>query len=168
MLDPDIVLNAFVAALQTIPSLVSALGSASYIQGHHFSFGTENSLERSVYQMNSPGVLVAYIALIAGNFSAEEAWKHQFQIYIRPKNSASGVNPVGCSPPHLWFLMMNSAVPSLGAGVNTIRSSKLLPDLLPPDFRGLDLKYRHYEDFSDLFVGTITFPEYGDSGPDGD
>ena len=68
MLDPDAVLNSVLASLQSIPELVTELGSPDYITGHFFMAGEENSLVRALAQMRSPSSLVAYLDYIGGNF----------------------------------------------------------------------------------------------------
>src|SRR5262245_26622691 len=97
MIDPDLVLSYTVDAFRSIPALVLEMGnSPPNIYGHYFLNGAENSLDRSVIAMSAPSILVAYTDLLWGNFDGMTVWKHRLEVYIRPKNAATG--HVGLSP----------------------------------------------------------------------
>lgn len=158
MLDPDVVLSAIVSAFQSIPALVTEMaGNAANISGHDFSYGEENSLIRTVYSMQSPSILIAYLDLLGGNFDGSTIWKHRLEAYIRPKNAASGTN--NASPGHLWWLMMNR--PILSTTQNIRQTSLLSGALMLMDTP--TLVHKQDEIGMDFFVGTMVFPEYGDN-----
>jgi hypothetical protein len=170
MLDPELVLSTVVSAFQSIPALVSEMGGLfdengnPTIYGHRYVYGVENSLTKAVYGMTSPSILVAYKDILTGNFDSSTLWKHRLEAYIRPKNAASGAvggtgGTVPSSPPHLWWLMINS--PVLGGPQNIRGVSLLNHALIPMD--PPSLSYRMDENEQDLFVGTIVIPEYGDN-----
>lgn len=164
MIDPDIILDATVSAFQSITEVITSLdGDTSSISGHHFLFGAEVSLAKRVYNMNAGTILIAYLDLIGGNFSGMGVWKHRLEVYIRPKSAVpgSGAGPIGCSPYHLWYLLMNKPVTSISPGTLNLRQVELLPgltllDAMPP------LRYTPDENQSDLFTGSLVYPETGD------
>jgi hypothetical protein len=160
MIDPDLVVSTLVSSFQSIPAVVTALGSTSLVVGHEYLYGVDNSLIRAINEMPGPSVLIVYLDLIGGQFSGMQVWKHRLEVYIRPKNAATGPAP-GSSPPHLWWLMMNSVVPFLG-GTQNIRYARLLPNLFPVDAMP-HLTHRQDENGADLFCGSIVIGEQGDA-----
>ena len=165
MLDPDLVLAAVVDAFQSIPAVVSELADdPTNIIGHTYTYGTEDSIARAIYSMRSPSILVAYLDLLGGNFDGATIWKHRLEVYLRPKNAASGaVGGVGgahaSSPPHVWWLLMNSV---LGSTSQNFRQTSLLSgSLMLCDTP--TLKHRTDEQGADLWVGQLVIPEWGDA-----
>ncbi len=133
------------------------------VTGHYFSFGDENSLIKSVMQMESPAILVAYLDLIGGNFDGMTVHKHRLEVYMRPNNRAVGIRPDGkqfATMQHLWWLMMNKPVGGLDEGPN-IRNVELANG----DLQLMDnptLIHRTDELGADFFIGSLVFPEKGD------
>lgn len=165
MLDPDLVLSNLLTTFRSIPALVSEMADdSSNIFGHYYLAGEENSLVRVLSQMTSPSICVAYLDLLGGNFDGSTIWKHRLEVYIRPKNSAMGgvgspSGPRASSPPHLWWLMMNS--PVLGGTLNIRQVSLMSGSLMPMETP--TLVHRQDEQGLDFFVGSMVIPEYGDS-----
>ena len=160
MLDPDLVLDAVLAAFRSIDQLIAALdGDPANVVGHTYLYGVEDSLSRSLYAMRSPSVLVVYLDLLGGNFDGATIWKHRFEVYIRPANAApfADIPALVPSPMHLWWLMMHE--PVLGTARN-IRQTAVLPELMLPDTP--TLVHHQDENLADLFVGSLVFPELGD------
>lgn len=167
MLDPDVVLNSVVAALQSIPDLATELGAPAIpatasITGHYFYSGEENSLIRTLGQMKSPSILIAYLDYVGGNFDGMTVWKHRLNMYIRPRNKAS--NGTSASAQHLWWMAMNLPVAVPEAAPN-IRYVNLVPNLDIMDTPLL--KHQTDELGQDFFVSTMVIPEIGDAGENG-
>jgi hypothetical protein len=172
MIDPDLSLAAVVAALNAIPSVVTATSS---ITGHRFSYGTDNSLARAIYEMVAGQVIVAQLDIIGGNFSAQNVWKHRFEVYLCPQNAVS--DPTAVTPGHLWVMMMNTPVPAYtvpsingsgtftpntGSGTLNFRQYRLLAGFEPVDPMGLNLIHHQTDTGDDRFCGHLVFTEYGD------
>jgi hypothetical protein len=160
MLDPDLVLSTLVTSFQSIPALVTELGGADKITGHFYLSGAENSLERAIYSMPNPSILVAYLDLLGGNFNGMTIWKHRIEAYIRPRNAATAaaIETSAASGPHLAWLMMHSAIPP---GTQNIRQLALLAGSL----QLMDtptLTHKIDENRTDLFCWAMVFPEHGD------
>ena len=164
MLDPDIVLAALVSAFQSIPAVTTAIAGSSNIIAHQYAWGSEHSLARAVRQQTSPSIIVAYQDLLGGQWDAMTVWKHRFEVWLRPKNMASGgayPNPPGCTPMHLWWLLMHEPVTAITPGTLDIRTVRLLPDLAPVDAMPQLVRMQDDEG-ADLFCGRIVIPELGD------
>ena len=166
MLDPDVVLNSVVASLQSIPQLLAELGSppvdpADAIRGHYFYAGEENSLARTLGQMNMPSMLVAYLDYLGGNFDGMTVWKHRLNMYLRPRNRAAQNG--SASAQHLWWMGMNLpiAVPIPAANIRYVELANENLQLMDTP----TLKYISDELGQDFFVSTMVFPEKGDAGP---
>ena len=153
MLDPDIVLGLVVTAFQSNPSLVAALGgSPAAITGHYFAYGQDNALTRSIEQMPSGAILIAYTAMLWGQAQIDPAWKHQFKVFIRPTNQ-------GATPQHLWWLAMHGAITAPVAAPR-FSDAALLPSLSLPD--NMNMGYREDGEGMDFFECQLTIPERGD------
>ncbi len=161
MLDPDVVLSTLITALKSNADLVAALGSADYIIGHEYLYGSDNSVGFTLYQLPSPCLFLAYEDMLGGNFSGETVWKHRIRMWIKPKNAAHGNNPVGCSPPHLFWLAMHQPVTSVSPGTLDIRTVSLMTSLAPLDAMP-SLTHQQDETAGDLFTALLVFPELGD------
>lgn len=168
MLDPDVVLNAVVASLRSIPQLASELGFPNVpieqsIIGHFFYSGEENALIRALSQMKSPSILVAYLDYIGGNFDGSTVWKHRLNLYLRPRNHAS--NGDAASGMHLWWMSMNLPiqVPEVAPNIRHVELCDHSLQLMdtPSLLRQTD------ELGQDFFISTMVFNEKGDAGPDG-
>lgn len=167
MLDPDVVLNSVVAALQSIPELATELGAPAVpvtesIRGHHFYSGQEDSLMHALAEMRSPSMLVAYLDYIMGNFDGMTLWKHRLQLCIRSRNKAS--NGGSASAQHLWWMAMNLpiSVPEIAPNIRNV-------DLAGGSLWLFETNLKHQIDelAQDFFISTLVFNEMGDCGPDG-
>lgn len=81
MTNPDTILDAIVAKLKLIPSLVTLVGSAGKISAYT---DADRALFASVYEMTDKAILVAWMGTAPGIFGDAEVWKHRFSIYARP------------------------------------------------------------------------------------
>jgi hypothetical protein len=183
MLDPDLVSNAVVQALQSIPVFNSIMTTDaettnSNIYSFYYQYGQEQSLARAIFQMKSPSCLVAYKDYLGGNFNQMTLWKHRLEICIRPPNAAVPVPSIdptntlltGMSTPHLSWLMMNSPIvaptpfdnpgPIPSSYTANIRQVRLLSGLLLMDTP--TLTHRQDESLSDFFMWSVIIPEIGD------
>ena len=161
MLDPDLVLGALVNAVKSITQITTAVAGPSNILTHQYAYGPDHSLARAVRQMTSPSILIAYQDLMGGQWDASTVWKHRFEIWLRPKNMSSGSSPVGCTPMHLWWLLMHSPVTAIAPGTLDIRTVRLLPSLAPVDAMPQLVRMQDDEG-ADVFCGRIAVPELGD------
>lgn len=170
MLDPDLVVGSVVSAFRSIPSVVSQMGDdPAAISSHSYLAGEENTLNRVVWQMRVPSILVAYTSALWGNFAGDLLWKHGVTVWYRVKNAAIGTVVPGdqvpaCSAPHLFWLMMHDPVDtSFGGQANgelNIRQIRLLDSLLP--LTNPSWKYVPDQPGGDLFEIEFVLPEIGD------
>jgi hypothetical protein len=167
MLDPDVVLNSVVASLQSIPDLATELGAPAIpatdsITGHYFYSGEENSITRVLSQMKAPSILVVYLDYISGNYDGMTVFKHRLNICVRSRNKAS--NGAAASAQHLWWMAMNLpiSVPEVAPNIRYV-------DLCNHSLWLFETNLKHQIDElgQDFFIGTMTFNEMGDAGPDG-
>ena len=167
MLDPDVVLSSVVASLQSIPDLATELGAPAIpatesITGHFFFSGEDNSYIRTLAQMRSPSILVAYLDYISGNYDGMTVWKHRLNLCIRSRNKAS--NGSSSSAQHLWWMATNLpiSVPEVAPNIRYV-------DLANHSLWLFDTNLKHQTDElgQDFFIGTMVFNEMGDAGPDG-
>ena len=156
MLNPDTIVDAVVAALRSIPALVTALGSdSSRISGFKYQFGKDFPLAQAVYTMPVPSMLVAWDQVRGGNFDGATVNKYRITIYVRSGNSNSNADLL--DPASLWCLAMTSAV---NGGACDIRYTHILPNLEimdPPTFA-----HRVDENKLDYWVGQCDWSELGD------
>jgi len=167
MLDPDVVLSSVLASLQSILQLATELGAPGIpvtesITGHYFFSGEDNSYIRTLAQMKSPSILVAYLDYIMGNFDGMTVWKHRLNLCIRSRNKAS--NGSAASAQRLWWMAMNLpiSVPEVAPNIRYVDLAGGLLWLFETN-----LKYQTYELGQDFFIGTMVFNEMGDVGPSG-
>ncbi len=146
MLDAGPIADAIVAALQSIPDLVIAMGGdPGAIAAFHYLYGADHRLQEHVYQIAPPGILVAWKGTLGGNFDGQTVWKHRFDVYIRTANAA--LDPSTAGPERLWAIICNGAMPD---GRN-IRQIQLLLDvdiMEPPS-----VAHQQDEEQMDFFVG---------------
>jgi hypothetical protein len=161
MLDPDLVLAALVTAVKSISTVTAAVAGSANIITHQYAYSADHSLARAVRQLPSPSILIAYQDLLGGQWDASTVWKHRFELWLRPKNMASGSSPPGCTPMHLWWLLMHSPVTSISPGTLDIRTVRLLPGLAPVDAMPQLVRMQD-EEGADIFCGRIAIPELGD------
>src|SRR5262252_263697 len=154
MLDPDVVLDAVVSTLRSIPTLVSELGGTDRITGHKYLYGPENSLMRAIFAMRSPSILVAYTDLRGGNWSGTVMWKHRLEINIRPGNANTNYQ----SYLHLCWLVVNGLIS--GTNQNIRQVALLNGDLFLVETPSL--AHKTDENFADFFTWSFVFPEHGD------
>jgi len=160
MLDPEVLAQAIVDTLRTIPDLIDAMaGDPNNISVHRFYPGTGASLAQAVAQMHAPSILVSWKGTLGGNFSGMHIWKHPFDIYVRTANVAGSQTPSG--PGHVWWLMMNKPVNN---GTLNIRQ---IPIVDGADIMDIpSISHRQDEELTDFFCGIVTIPEIGDQGVD--
>lgn len=157
MLNPQPLVDAFVAALQSIQPLVEAMnGNAQNIYASHYIYGSEQSLQREIYQMTSPSILVVWEGAKGGNFDATTLLKDSVAAYVRMANQGGQVAPVGFE--QLWYLIANS--PINGTTLN-IRFLHLVPGKweIPDTPSAQQLTDPEGADF---FCLHFAFPQIGD------
>ncbi len=163
MLNPKLISDAVVAALQNIPALATAMtvmdssGNPSVrISAFHYRLGAEHRLAEAIYKMPAPSILVAWEGTQGGNFSGYAIWKHRIAVYLRMGNMAGSTDPVGYED--LWWTVCNG-VPSNAS--QNIRYINILPELdimdTPSIVHLLD------EEQIDIFRGEFVLPEIGDN-----
>ena len=100
MLNPSDVLDALVAKLKAIPSLVSAVTSADNIVAYHDPWPSENWTQAAFVQMTPPGIL----AFVEG-VEPDAEWRHVLRLILRPAE--------GMEASELFALIVNG-VPTNG------------------------------------------------------
>jgi hypothetical protein len=157
MLNSRNLVDAVVAALQSIPALVTAVaGDQSNIYAHHFFYGTDFSLNEAIYKMTSPSILVAWERTLGGNFDGMTEFKDLVCVYIRAANAAGQEAPL--SYEDLWHLMMTSPV---NAGTQDIRHIEIVPG----EWTLMDVpSIAPLQDAEsmDFFKASLVFPQLGD------
>ncbi len=162
MLDPDLVLAAVLAAFRSIPLLVAEMADdVSNIYGHDYLYGAETSLALAVNNQRSPSILVAYLDILGGQFSGMQVWKHRLDVFIRPKNAATG--SVGSppapasSPQRLWWLMLTQ--PVLGGAQDFLNTELMTGLMILADIPSLT--HQQDEQGADFFIGHLSIGEKG-------
>lgn len=154
MLNPELLTDAFVAAIGKVPAFVQALGGSDRIIGHKYFNGVDFRLAEAVGKMANPSVLVAYRDRLSGNFDGMTVFKHRFEVYIKPPNVARDA-PIGGLG--LENLLFNS--PMEGTTI-TIRNTEFVPGLLMDPLPTVSA--RQDEDLQDYFCSSVVFAEMGD------
>src|SRR5262252_8918010 len=159
MLDPDLVMNSVLDSFRSIPQLVTEVGGAQNITGHYYYSGEENSLMKTLGQMRAPTILLAYLAMLGGNFDGQTMWKHQINLYVRPRNKASdalnGRN--SASAPHLYWMALNLPI-TVPRPADSIRYIDLVDENLML-METPSLLHQVDELGQDFFYSTLTFVE---------
>jgi hypothetical protein len=89
MQDPNVLLDAIVAALQSNSELVAALGSADKILTYRHQDPGGTNLEQSLIDQPPSTLLVAWKGTRTGNFARMEAVKHDFLIGVKPSENVT-------------------------------------------------------------------------------
>lgn len=113
--------------LRSIPGLVTALGSASYITAHYDSY-PEITLDQAIYTMKPPGILVVWDGSGPAPMGGREVWSHAMRMILRAKvETPTGSQPSGYY--QLWSEIANG-VPSIGDG-QTLRLTEFTTGVYP-------------------------------------
>ena len=127
MKNPGDLVDRMVALLRSIPTLVSALGSSSYITAHYDSY-PESTLSDAIYTMKPPGILVVWDGSGPAPFGTREVWTHQMRLILRAKvETPDGTQPDGYYK--LWASIVDG-VPSIGDG-QTLRLTEFTTGVYP-------------------------------------
>lgn len=119
MLNPADILDALVAKLKVITTLVDALGGdATNIVAYHDAWPASSYLQTALIEMKAPGILAVWRDTSPGNFGRNEVWKHTFSLIIRPPEAVEDGPGYGDI-----FAAIVNGIPT-GSGV------KLLNDLI--------------------------------------
>lgn len=161
MIDPDLITTTLVAAFQSMPQVVLALGGDdSVIIGHYFRQG-EPSIARTIYEATQASVIVAFGEMYGGNFNATTVWKYRYEVYLRAKN-IGGATQANLSIPHIWWMMLTQTVPAVGSGTQNLRYARILPNLFLLD--AMPQLIPHVDqDGNDYFCGHLIMSEDGDA-----
>lgn len=159
MLNPDILVNAVVTALNSIPDFVTAMTSANgnvSITAYTAATDDQPSLDAAIYEMTAPSTLVAWDRIVPGNFDGTTIWKHMLQVVVRAPIVANAPTPITFGT--LAKLIVDS--PINGTSLN-IRQQAIIPEVdlvdTPPIQRLKD------ETGKDFIVIHLLFPEIGDN-----
>jgi hypothetical protein len=166
VLRADVAVNSVVAALQSIPELVTELGGSQFITGHFYFSGQENALMRVLAQMSEPSMLLACHMQTFGSYDGQTAWKHAMQLIIRARNKATDpvTNRTSASHYDLYALAMNYpiSVPYVAPNIRYV-------DLAGGNMWLAETSSPHFSDElgQDYLICPLIFNEMGDVGPDG-
>lgn len=162
MINTDLLVNAVVSTLQTIPDLVTALnGDPTRIFPYHYIYGIDAPLETALYEVKPPCIMVAWENTLPGDFDGTTLWKHTVNVYMRTGNQALASPPI--TPAYLWWMIINLGVNS--TAVN-IRYTQILKSGSTPLVDIMDtpaIEHMKDENGMDFFIGRCTFPELGDN-----
>lgn len=157
MLNPALLVDAFVAALQSIDALVDAMnGNPENIYAWHYISGSDQALKSALSAMKRPSMLAAFEGAQPGNFNGSTLVKDRIAVYYRPPNQAGEVAPAG--PEEIWWMMNN--LPVLGGTMNL-----RFIELLPGKWQTCDtpsLEHMVDTEGEDWWCAHYVFPQWGD------
>jgi hypothetical protein len=150
--------DQIVAALQSIPELVAAMGgNAENIFAYHYLFSEENRLESAISQLTAPSIMVAWKGTMPGARDGQTLWAHHFYVFIRTGRAVGLAVPL--SYEDIWWLMINGKV--FGSAYASILDYNLVAGLeimdIPSALHQLD------ESRFDFFQSVFCFPEIGNN-----
>jgi hypothetical protein len=150
------VVDAIVAKLRDIPELVTEMGgNPDRIYAYHDHYPKRTSLPQAIYQMPAPSVMVAWQGTAPGNFGENEAWKHQFSLFLRAGETPTAGEPTAYY--RLFALIVN--------GVPTSTGTRLLYSTIHKDCYPMDTPSISRETDAeglDYFEVSVTLTEIGD------
>ncbi|HXP88826.1 MAG TPA: hypothetical protein VN841_29160 [Bryobacteraceae bacterium] len=158
MLNPAVIVDAVVAALQTIADLATAMnGDIERIAAFHDQYGLNVPLALAIHELKAPGVLVAWEGTQAATFNGADILRHQIGIYVRLANQAGRVPPAGYDS--IWWTITNGGV---NGGAQNIRQIQIIPPTL--EIMDTPSVQRHTDaDGLDFLIGSFVIPEIGDN-----
>jgi len=89
MTNPNDLVDATVAAIQSIAGVVTALGSAANVVAYHDEYPTDISFEQAVFNLGAGKILVAWNGTATGRSSRGETISHSLHLFLRPRGSAA-------------------------------------------------------------------------------
>jgi hypothetical protein len=129
MVDPTQLTNAIVAKLQSIAGILSEVGDdPTRIYPYRRFYKRAMVLADAVWQMPEPSMMVLWEGVVTGNIGKMEVLKHQFGIYIRPKEHVQA--DASCSAYLIWH-NFTDGVPTAGIqlpSTNTVPGYLVAPD----------------------------------------
>lgn len=112
MINPDDLVDAWVAALGSIPELAEALGGGTgLITGYYDRFPSQVNLRQAVLQQPPGSILVVFMGTSKARVGTGFQFRHQFTFAVRAPETAPDS---GVSYGQLWAWFVNG-VPSGGA-----------------------------------------------------
>ncbi len=154
MINPAEILDTLVAKLREIPALVSEVdGDAARIYAFHNLYPKESNLAHAIFTQPVPSMMAVWNGTGPGNFGRNEAWKHQFTIYLR----AHETDEPTASYARLFRLLTKGVPASTGLA---LQYSTVHPDCLPMDTPTIERATD--QESLDYFVVILAFTEIGD------
>ena len=156
MINAAEITNSLVALLRDIPELVEEMGGdGERIFPYHDLYPKRVSLALAIYQMPSPGIMVAWQGGGLGSFGGFEAYKHRFSIYLRAGENFAD------DPPTAYYRLLRlilKGIPASGSQPisNTTVHSSCHPMEVAEWSRQTD------SEGIDYFEVAVTFTEIGD------
>jgi hypothetical protein len=166
MIDPSLLSDAIVTALQGIPAFVAAMvGDPARIFAHHYFYGSDFRLQESIQKMLAPSTLVCWTGMRFANFNGENVWRHKFEVYIRTQNAKGLADPI-CAERAVWIALHEPFTTSPN-GEQNIRTWPLyfLPDESPGvEILDPDLQVAMHQDLEGMDIACLQFTlsEIGD------
>jgi hypothetical protein len=154
MINPTDILDALIAKLREIEDLVEEMdGDENRIYAFHSLYPKESNLAQAIFAQPVPSILAVWNGTGPGNFGRNEAWKHQFTLYLRARETDEAT----ASYAKLFRLLTKGVPASTGLA---LQYSTVHADCLPMDTptiaRDTD------QESLDYFAVSITFTEIGD------
>lgn len=170
MLDGDLLVDAIVLALQSIPELVDAVNNQDKIYGHKYLYGKESRIDMALAKMEPPSILVAWEGVTGGNtdsYNKMVVWMHRFSLYIRTPNVAAAQEQISYAK--MWrMICMGNLVGNGFDGFHNIRNTQIysLPDGSPGvEIMDPDVSIGRIQDAEgmDMFKAIFKLEEIGDN-----
>jgi len=154
MINPAEILDALIAKLREIEDLVAEMdGDETRIYAFHNLYPKESNLTNAIFTQPVPSIMAVWNGTGPGNFGRNEAWKHQFTLYLRARETSEAT----ASYARLFRLLTKGVPASTGLALqySTIHEH-CLPMDTPTIARDTD------QESLDYFAVSITFTEIGD------
>jgi hypothetical protein len=130
VLNPDDLTAAWVAKLQDIPALVTALGGdPTRISGYVDRFPDKTSLGNTILARNPGSILVVYMGTFRTRIERALAWKHSFSFHVKGPESVNG----GVSYALIWWLFVNGIPATANPGALKLLRFPIHEECYPMD-----------------------------------
>lgn len=155
------IVDAVTNTLAAIPFVASAMtvavpsGTQVRISGFHYEEGATEPLQKAVYEMPAPSILVAWMGTKGGPFAGNTCWKHRIAVHIRMGNAAGQMAPVDYEK--LWYHICQDIPTGQTTNIRYMQFDPYLDIMDTPT-----IEHMTDEEGIDRFMCTFVIPEIGD------